>query len=161
MNRQEILNEINKTKKHLADLENLLGECRWQPKDGDIYYFIDEAGSAMKANYDGFYSADTRINFYNCFKTREEAEAEAEKILVRRQLEDIAKRLNKGKKIDWSNKYQCKYYIAWNIPEKTLDQYNVYNFKTQGAVHCLDENFLDVAKREIGEGRLVRYLKGE
>ena len=47
---------------------------------------------------------------YNCFKTQEEAEQEAEKILVRRQLEDIAKRLNKGEKFDWKRN-QPKWYL--------------------------------------------------
>lgn len=159
MNRQELIDEINKTKKHLADLENLLGECRWQPKDGDIYYFIDEAGSAMKANYDGFYSADTRINFYNCFKTREEAEAESEKILVRRMLEDIARRLNKCEKIDWYNNSQAKHCIELYCNNIITNFYLAH--KTQGTVYCLDKNFRDVAIQEIGEERLKKYLRGE
>lgn len=36
---------------------------------------------------------------------------EAENILVRRQLEDIARRLNKGTKIDWNNYNQAKHCI--------------------------------------------------
>lgn len=40
-----------------------------------------------------------------------------------------------------------------------LDEIN--KIKEQGSVCCLDESFLDVAIKEIGEGRLERYLRGE
>lgn len=101
-------------------------------------------------------------SFYNCFKTEGEALQEAENVLVRRQLEDIAKRLNKGEEIDWCNLAQNKYYLS-------CDNYNrcgniccvCSNNTVQGAVYCLDKNFLDIAKREIGEDRLIKYIRGE
>ena len=114
MNKEEILQEIKKTKKHLANMEKMLGEHnkRWKPKDFSPYFYVD---SCMKIEESDFYN-DTyihseRYNTYSTFKTKEEAEAEAEKILVRRMLEDIAKRLNKGQKFDWSNKEQINYFI--------------------------------------------------
>lgn len=55
-----------------------------------------------------------RYKAYNCFRTKEQAELEAEKILVRRMLEDISRRLNKGKKFDWSDENQYKWYIVYN-----------------------------------------------
>ena len=166
MNKEEILQEIEKTKEHLANMEKILEKCeyeRWKPKDFSTYFYVD---SCMKIEESEFYN-DTyihseRYNTYSTFKTKEEAEAEAEKILVRRQLEDIAKRLNKNEEIDWRNLEQNKYYLS-------CDNYNrcgkiccvCSNNTVQGAVYCLDKNFLDVAKREIGEGRLNKYLRGE
>lgn len=97
MNKQEILNEIEKTKEHLANMEKMLEECeykRWKPKDGQEYYYIDDAGLKIYAGKNLGYLIDKRaIEAYNCFKTKKEAEIEVEKILIRRKLEDIARRL--------------------------------------------------------------------
>lgn len=163
MNEQEILNEIEKTKEHLANMEKMLEECeyeRWKPQEGAIFFFVDW-DCDIEENI--FNSANpnhrARYNAYNCFKTEEEAKAEAEKILVRRMLEDIARRLNKGEKIDWGNDNQSKYYIY--TTDEGVDIGANYISKLQGTVYCLDKNFLKVAIQEIGEERLERYLKGE
>lgn len=84
---------------------------------------------------------------------------EAEKILIRRQLEDIARRLNKGQKIDWGNDEQSKHCIELYRNNIIANFY--YSRKTQGTVYCLDKNFKDIAIQEIGEERLEVYLRGE
>lgn len=159
MNREEILDEINKTKQHLTNMEKMLKECdeRWKPKDNEKYWYIDSFGFV---NYSLFMS-ETKIRFnnYNCFQTREQAKQEAEKILVRRMLEDIARRLNKNEKIDWNNNNQAKHCIELYCNNIITNYY--YGHKTQGAVYCLDEDFKTIAVKEIGEERLIRYLKGE
>ena len=163
MNKEEILNEIEKTKEHLANMEKMLEECecaRWTPIDSEMYYFVDSCGKIVA---DMFCSADSidsqRYKNYNCFQTREQAETEAEKILVRRMLEDIARRLNKGIKIDWYDNEQSKYCIELYCNDIITNFY--YGHKTQGAVYCLDENFKDIAIQEIGEERLKAHLRGE
>lgn len=161
MNREEILDEINKTKQHLTNMEKMLKECdeRWKPNSCDAYYYIDAFGNVLSQIETGHYSDNAFWESYNCFKTREQAEQEAEKILIRRQLEDIARRLNKGKEIDWSDDEQPKHCIELYCNDIITNFY--FAHKTLGAVYCLDKNFLDVAKREIGEERLIKYLKGE
>lgn len=163
MNKQEILDEINKTKEHLANMEKMLEECeykRWAPIDGELYYFVDSYG---QISVDNFCSADyidsQRYKNYNFFQTKEQAKSESEKILVRRMLENIARRLNKGQKIDWNNDNQYKWYINHNPLGVTT--YSVHSNKVQGAVYCLDENFKDIAIQEIGEERLKAYLEYE
>ena len=161
MNKQELQNEINKTKEHLANLENMLtvGECeRWKPKEGEVFYFLNGYNELCFKIFKDDVIENTLYKTYNCFQTQEQAEAEAEKILVRRMLEDIARRLNKGEKIDWNNNKR-KYYIELFYNNILLDSNAFY--KTQGTVFCLDENFKDVAIREIGEERLMKYLRGE
>ena len=121
MNKQEILEEINKTKEYLADLEKEIKRMRIR---------------------------------------EEETKAEAEKILVRRMLEDIARRLNKGKEIDWTSEAPRKYHLCIDKYDNIYD--NVcYSTKFEGTVYCLDESFLGVAIQEIGEERLKKYLRGE
>ena len=165
MNREEILKEIKETKEHLANMEKMLEKCeyeRWKPKDFSPYFYVD---SCMKIEESDFYN-DTyihseRYNTYSTFKTKEEAEAEAEKILVRRQLEDIARRLNKGNKIDWNNDKQFKYFICIDSRDNEIIWDREVRYISQGIVYCLDINFCNVAVKEIGEERLIKYLRSE
>ena len=164
MNKQEIIDEINKTKEHLANMEKMLKECeyeRWKPEKGKEYYFINSCNIVMCEIRDASYSDAGRYDIYNCFKTREQAETEAEKILVRRQLEDIARRLNKGRKIDWSNYDQTKSFILFDCATQSIERDCNLRNKIQGVVYCLDNNFRKIAIQEIGEERLKKYLKGE
>ena len=165
MDKEEILKEIEKTKEHLANMEKILKECeyeRWKPEDFSTYFYVD---SCMKIEESEFYN-DTyihseRYNTYSTFKTKEEAETEAEKILVRRQLEDIARRLNKGQKIDWNDKEQIKYSICLDAINNEIIWDNEVQYISQGIVYCLDMNFYNVAIQEIGEERLKKYLRVE
>ena len=162
MDKEEILQEIEKTKKHLYNMQNMLEECgykRRKPKYDDRYYYVSEECTAMESRAWAEYIVDERYRRYNVFKTEEEAKQEAEKILIRRQLEDIAKRLNKGEEIDWFDGEQPKHCIELFCNNIITNFY--FSHSTQGTTYCLDKNFLDVAKREIGEERLKKYLKGE
>lgn len=168
--KQKILNDIEEAQRKLDEAHKKLDEYnteykRWEPKDNEEYWYITDYGTV---NYTLFMSKiqndNMRFKNYNCFPTREEAEAEAHKILVRRKLEDIAKRLNKGEKIDWSDNTQCKFYIAEHFTRyssQSLGLQGSYVIKNEGSVYCLDKNFLDVAKREIGEDILIKYIRGE
>lgn len=165
MNKEEILNEIEKTKEHLANLENMLKECeneRWKPNDGERYYYVCDNGYPHDATFFSNCLGDkSRYNWHNVFKTDQEAKTEAEKILVRRILENIARKLNKGQKIDWNNEDQNKYFICFNHWRDVIILEHGWKNKFCGVIYCLDKNFLDVALKEIGEGRLKKYLRGE
>lgn len=169
MNKQEILDEINKTKEYLANMEKMLEECeykRWQPKDGEKYWYITNTNQLSQIDFTSERSYKREDDYqrwltYNCFQTREQAEQEAEKILVRRILEDIARRLNKGQKIDWSNPKPYKYSLCFNFYENKIDYLYCSSQKEQGVVYCLSIEFYKVAIQEIGKKRLENYLKGE
>ena len=161
MNKEELLKEISKTEEHLANMKKMLEECnykRWEPKKGEKYWWV--GGSALSIMTS---SCASPVHYlaYNCFKTKEEAEQEREKILVRRMLEDIARRLNKGEKIDWKGAYQDKYYIYLDTETDELIYGESIWSKDQGTGYCLDQDFLDVAIQEISEERLKKYLRGE
>lgn len=163
MNKQKIIDEINKAKEHLANLEKMLKECeceRWKPEPNEEYYYVSEDCKIVQARNCGWEPAANRVKFYNCFKSEKQAEAEAEKILVRRQLEDIARRLNEGQKINWNDNNQLKYCIGFDFPLDIISIGALYR-KLQGSVYCLSDKFKDVAIQEIGEERLKKYFKGE
>lgn len=164
MDKQKIIDEINKTKEHLANMEKMLEECgyeRWKPINREEYFYVDNVGQVQNAPFNDTERYDNDLyKTFNCFQTRKQAEAEAEKILVGRMLEDIARRLNKGENLDWSNNSQCKYYLYFWLGEE-LEQHIASVRLIQGVVYCLDKNFKDIAIQEIGEERLKKYLRGE
>lgn len=162
MNKEELEREIIRTKKQLTKLQQALKDKeyeRWKPKDNEMFWYIDSSGFV---NYSLFMSeTESRFKNYNCFQTREQAEAEAEKILVRRKLEDIARRLNKNKTLNWKSQCQYKYSIYFDYTENKIDTYpTTVPYKEQGTVYCLEQNFKDIATQEIGEEQLIKYLKG-
>ena len=163
MDKEEILKEIKKTKEHLSNMEKMLGEYseRWKPNNCDTYYYIDAFGNVLSQIETGHYSDSAFWKSYNCFKIREQAKQEAEKILVRRMLEDIARRLNNGNKIDWNNDKQFKYYICIDSRDNEIIWDREVRYISQGVVYCLNINFYNVAIQEIGEQRLKAYLRGE
>ena len=164
MDKQELQKEIEKARAHLANMEKMLEQCeydRWKPKIGDIFYSLSGYGEVKRVYFCDDQSCRMLYEAFNCFKTYEQAKVEAEKILVRRMLEDIARRLNNGKKIDWKDASQSKYFIYLNNEDDELGYNDSRLYKFQCIVYCLDQCFLDVAIQEIGEERLKKYLKGE
>lgn len=125
----------------------------WKPKEGEEYWYIDSDSDVLNTNY----YDECGFSIGNCFKTQEEAEKALERLKIRRQLKDIAERLNKGRKIDWSNA-EDKYCLSLYFKEEITIRTQKY-LKMQDAIYCLDKNFKDVAIAEIGEERLRNYLK--
>ena len=165
MNREEILQEIQKTEEHLANMKKLLEDGdydRWKPKAEGVYWYVNSRGEICCSHFCPIYKTDiARYQTFNCFQTREQCEAEADKILVRRKLEDIARRLNKGKEIDWNDHKYYKYAICFNFDKNEIDYLYCSSQKEQGVVYCLSNKFSRVAIQEIGEQRLRKYLIGE
>ena len=164
MDKQGLQKEIEKARARLANMEKMLGQYeyeRWKPEKHETYYFVSSLGEVDETwrSSINFIPDKKRYNAYNCFKTKEQAEQESEKILVRRMLEDIARRLNKGKEIDWRSD-QSKYFIYLGASD-ILTFGCAFAAKTQGTIYCLDPCFLDVAIQEIGKERLKKYLRGE
>ena len=164
MNKEEILKEIKKTKQHLTGLEQMLEKCgceRWKPEPNEEYYYVNQVSEVFKDVNDGVDVDAKRYKAYNCFRTKKQAEQEAEKILVRRMLEDIARRLNKGQKIDWCDEDQTKSFIFFDCKTQLIERDGNLRNKIQGVIYCLDNNFRKIAVQEIGEERLKKYLRGE
>lgn len=164
MNKEELLKEISKTEEHLASMKKMLKDSeyeRWRPKLGETYYYTTSTNGIPTADWNDYDVDNSRYDIGNCFETEQEAKAELEKILVRRMLEDIARRLNKGKKPDWIKCYQKKYYLGYDQVNSKITLECRTTTVAQGTVYCLDETFRSVAIQEIGAERLKKYLRGE
>ena len=163
MDIEELVQEIAKTKEHLSRLQQALEDkkyVRWEPKPEEVYYNIDEVNVVWPRKNNNQVLTNKHLKAFNCFETKENAEAEAEKILVRRQLEAIARRLNKGNKLYWGHSSVRKYSLAYDGYYDQIDMSSTFGYKYQGTVYCSDKTFKDVAIQEIGEERLTKYLKG-
>ena len=170
MNKEELEKEIAKTKEQLTKLQKALENKKyekWKPEENERFYYVTSDNDIGTRYFDKDTGYDSAcLETFNCFKTMADAEHEAEKILVRRKLEDIARKLNRGKEIDWSRctinvkKYHlyCNHY-SYTDNEITLGDTNCCQLL--GVVYCLDKAFKDVAIQEIGKERLLRYLRGE
>ena len=121
-------------------------------KLGDTYYFIDSDGEIV----DDYFSLDSslikrRLAMGNCFKTREEAEFELERLKVLTEMKKFAESKNRawnGVTLHW-----CMFYdINTNSVQfigKTEYKYDGIYFKTQEkAKECLET---------IGEDKIRKY----
>ena len=124
------------------------------------YYYLNDCGETEIETDEDYPVDNFRYSIGNYFETEEQAENYKEKLLIEQELKDIAMELNKGEKIDWDD-MQEKYYLSYDLDHYDLLDLNTYSVKDQGAIHCLDKDFKDVAIERIGEERLTKYLKGE
>ena len=93
------------------------------------------------------------------YSTEEARDRAQFKMEIETKLKNIAERLNNGVKIDWNNERQPKFNINYDFIDHKKMYCNVnHHYKSQGAIYCLDENFLNVAKQEIGEEKLIKYF---
>lgn len=133
---------------------------RWKPEENVLYYFIDGSNRVINGCWGNRFIDEVRYEIHNCFKTKEEAQAKADKIKIYCQLYDLAERLNKGEKIDWKdNKIKCSIFYNYVTKQLELDYYS--SVQDIGQIYCLDENFLDEAIEEIGEDNLKKLFEEE
>lgn len=161
-NLEQLKQELAKTKNKCAEIEKKIEELeskvRWRAKENEIYYYFNDFGE-IHVNRDGCCGTDTdRYDLGNYFETEEEAKKIIEKIKIYTQLKDLALRLNNGEKINWSDSTQHKWGIVLDNFKNILRCY-AYIGQEVGQIYCLDENFLEVAKEEIGEENLRKLFE--
>lgn len=165
-NLEELKQELVETKNKCAEIEKKINELarqtsevRWRAEKGDSYYYMLSTGKTNEYKDVDCVLDNDRYNLGNYFRTREEAEKTIEKIKIYTQLKDLALRLNTGKEIDWEDYTQYKYYIYYNCESNRLVCSDILSHKDIGQIYCLGENFLDIAKQEIGEENLKKLFE--
>ena len=164
---KELEKKIEKLSKELEDLKCELDKeklnnpqmnTRWRAEENEKYWcIIDECVyRSQEANEN---CDKARYEIGNYFRTEEEAEKAVEKMKIYTQLKDLALRLNMGKELNWENREQRKYVINCNAENKKICDAWLYVQKDFGHLYCLDENFLDIAKQEIGEEKLIKLFE--
>lgn len=156
---EELSNELEDLKCELLKMKSNNYE-RWRADSGEIYYCVSNDGKVDWNTDERGNSSTARYDLGNYFQTKQEAEKVAEKIKIYVQLKDLALRLNNGKEIDWENSDQPKHYIRFDDESNKLCYSYCYTCPDIGQIYCLDSNFLNIAKQEIGEENLKKLFEG-
>lgn len=151
--------KIKEYKKQIEELKK--EDVVWKPKENERFFYSTFRGNVFETTWDNDNAYNETYNMGNCFKTEEEAEKVVRHLKIRTKLQRIADRLNNGEKIYWTSCSQPKYFIYYVYNLKNIYLDTAYRLKLQGTIYCLDENFKDIAIKEIGKEELTAYLKGE
>lgn len=147
---EEFLKFIEDTIEWLEELEDKCKTEEEWPKVGDHYWYVNGHGEVCSYEWNDDSFDITAFENNAIFKTKEEAEFEAERLKVLRELEKIARSFESGK---------ANYLIQFDHLERELKvsgysqrqgAYGDFYFKT--AVEARQ------AIEEIGEERIKKYL---
>lgn len=170
-NLEELKKQISELQNKVNKLENQEKEKnkRWRAKVNDTYFYVDDSGDVVTCheyNDDGdnyrYKNGDNyRYKTRNYFATYEEAEEYQEIMNTYYDLMDLAEELNKGRKIDWNNERQQKFYIYFNLEKNTLIQGYTFITKDMGQIYFLNENIIGIAIEKIGTDKLTKLFTYE
>lgn len=131
------------------------------PEDGEKYWIIVNDGEAGMLN-DCTWSGDdfdySLLAIGNCFKTREEAEFEVERLKVIKELKDYALKYNECE-IDWKNRNKKKWFIHYDYPYAVICSVWTYDM-VLSTVYFTSSQIAGNAIKAIGEDRLKKYYFG-
>lgn len=125
----------------------------------DRYWSVNSDGEVFRAWWQNTFTDNFCLNTNNCFRTKKEAEQYKENIKTGMELRELANKLNKNEKFDWEDDYQKKYYMFYDNSNKMICQTWNTSMKYGGLIYCLSENFKEKALEQIGEEKLINYLK--
>lgn len=159
---QQFTQQIEKLKEEINSIENNKSKkgARQKPEIGESYWCLADYGDIRCILWKGDPIDLFHFTTGNCFKTYEEAQDYKENLLTKQALKDLALELNNGVEVNWQNLSQSKFYIYLNFDcKRILNSDDTTCYKELGSVHCLDENFLTIAKQRIGEEKLIKLIK--
>ena len=164
-NLEEIKKQISELQSKVDKLENQKKEerngKRWRAKINDTYFYINDVGyvDVSHENNDSF--DKYRYKIRNYFKSEEEEEEYQEIMNTYYDLMDLAEELNKGRKIDWYDDRQQKFYIYFDFKRNKFVQSYTYVTKDIGQIYCLNENIIGIAIEKIGVDKLIKLFTYE
>lgn len=161
MTKTEIQNELKELEKKLNELREKLNKPVnkvWKPEYENIYYYITVYGIVRETVcINGKFDECTWATG-NCFKTKEEAEFEAERLKVITELKRFAEEHNDP--INWEDTSQKKWSIYGVFtPENTIRCAFVTFFK-RNDIYFSSVEIAQQAISEIGEDRIKKYYLG-
>ena len=158
---ENILNNQEKINADIEELNTLVEELKreeleqdktpigWKPEEGENYYFANANGKIVQlCNNTEF---DTKvIKHTRVFKTRKEAEFEAERMKVMRELEKFA-----GEFVE----DEYKWCICWDWEENSIDTDYSLRF-TYAELYFETMEKAKQAIKAVGEDRVKKYYLG-
>ena len=158
--REELKREVEKLDTQIKELEEQEKKCkRWRANQDERYWYIGRSGAVCYLVEINDHLDKSSYEIGNYFKTEEETKKVVEKIKIYTRLKDLALRLNKGEKIDWDNSTSAKWSIGLSNSNNALQCCYAYKGQDVGQIYCLDPDFLNIAKQEIGEENLRKLFE--
>jgi len=146
----------------VAELEAIIAEAKKKdnsnvlymtekPKFGDKIWCIDYDNNILQGTWLDEKLDYKRFNINNVFATKENAERARDIGNAYRELKAIARELNAGEVIDWSDNTQPKHFLYYNYIAKEWRTTESHRISQSCDVFCLSENFLEVAQERMGD----------
>ena len=153
---EELENELERLKNEIEKLKEEGKQekksTRWKPTEKNCHYcYIETCGDVSKCGkWDGEYTDFGRYRIGNLFKTKEEAEFEAERLKVIAEMKEFAF------EPDWNDVSQLKFCIYYNyrIEAIKIDYYytdkyvDIYFESAEKAQECINA---------VGADRIKKY----
>lgn len=138
--------------KQIEELKNVkIDEDKvWKPKHRENYWYIDSFGEVHVDRWLCFGGDEFRYSVGNVFKTKEEAEFEAERLEVLTELKKFSRKFRKG---------ELNYYISLNSKTNELGIY-VSDYYIGLDVYFESYEKANEAIESVGEDRIKKYLFG-
>ena len=146
--------ELGKEIERLKSFQNI-----GRAERGNRYFFVDSYGNECNDRDYANKQDDFRYDTGNYFLTIQELSDNIEKSKIRAKLERLAIKLNGGRKINWNDTNTSKYKIVFDFDNYCLYQESNCCQCIQGAIYCTNINFLEEAKKEIGEADLKKLFE--
>ena len=154
MKLSEYIKKYGDKKVDVEKLDKFIIEDKvWIPEEGDLMYYLNKFGDI---NYRHYYSDNTQVikilEFQKVFKTRAEAEFEAEKrkflLFMEREF------IRNSDEIDWEDENQDKYFICFYYKSNSIRvevsfewrQTTLYTTDRRWLAGFIDDNEEDIKK---------------
>ena len=162
-NKEELLNKLKLLEDNfntqVADIKKQIEKCDkkvFEPiKLGEEYWYLNELGFPVEDKNEKYFVDNTRFDFGNYFKTKEEAERKSFEIRLHRQLELFALE-NNDTEINWWDNSSEKYLIDYS-KDMGISIGVVYSLKDFGQVYFTSKEIAEKAL-ETFENDLLRYF---
>ena len=160
MNKQEVLDEIAALKEQLNNLEKFYDSFnppnkRWRAEKGNIYYAITAEGIVGFDTEEATNTDNERYVFGNYFRTREEAEFEAERLKVIAELREYAIPINE---FDWNDTDEHKFMLEIrNVENNLLVVIDCWHTNQTSDLVFESEEVAMRAIDSVGEDRIIKY----
>ena len=143
--------ELKALKERIAELEELAKDEQEFPKMGDIYWRIDDRGSADNCMYNNYYTDNHRQAIGNFFKTKEQAEFAQEKLKVEAELRKFSRPFKED---------EYNYFILFDSSYNNIVVDSDDCYQTQGTFYFDSEKIALEAIDTVGEYHIKKYIFG-
>ncbi len=131
----------------------------YHPDFNQNYYYIGASGDIKMGEWFDGPDDNFRLGQQNCYISKKEAMKHFENLKTKGELRLLAEKLNSDNIINWKDGGQPKVALAYLAHTQEFGVTTAIHAQEVGQIYCLSGNFLNEAKSQIGEERLIEMIK--